>query len=77
MDLAVVKISANGLKSVTFGDSENIKIGEQAYAIGNPIGIEFQRTVTSGIISGINRTIKLDEENKTSYMDNLIQTDAT
>lgn len=77
MDLAIIKISANGLKSVTFGDSDNIKIGEQAYAIGNPIGIEFQRTVTSGIISGINRTIKLEEENKTSYMDDLIQTDAT
>lgn len=77
LDLAIIKISANGLKSVTLGDSDNIKIGEQAYAIGNPIGIEFQRTVTSGIISGINRTIKIEEENKTSYMDDLIQTDAT
>lgn len=77
LDLAIVKISANGLKSVTLGDSDNIKIGKQAYAIGNPIGIEFQRTVTSGIISGINRTIKLEEEDKTSYMDDLIQTDAT
>ena len=77
LDLAIVKISASSLKSVTLGDSDNIKIGQQAYAIGNPIGIEFQRTVTSGIISGINRTIKLEEENKTSYMDDLIQTDAT
>ena len=77
LDLAIVKISASGLKSITLGDSDNIKIGEQAYAIGNPIGIEFQRTVTSGIISGVNRTIKLEEEDKTSYMDDLIQTDAT
>lgn len=77
LDLAIVKISASGLKEVSLGDSDNIKIGQQAYAIGNPIGVEFQRTVTSGIISGVNRTIKLGEENKTSYMDDLIQTDAT
>ena len=44
---------------------------------GNPIGYEFRRTVTSGIISAKNRTIKLEEEGKTSYMSNLIQTDAT
>lgn len=77
LDLAIVKISASELQYATLGDSDNIKIGEQAYAIGNPIGVEFQRTVTSGIISGLNRTIKIEEENKTSYMEDLIQTDAT
>ena len=59
------------------GDSSKTKIGETVYAIGNPIGFEFRRTVTSGIISSKNRTIKLEEENNTSYMSNLIQTDAT
>lgn len=44
---------------------------------GNPIGFEFRRTVTSGIISAKNRTIKLEEEEKSSYMTDLIQTDAT
>lgn len=44
---------------------------------GNPIGYEFRRTVTSGIISAKNRTIKIEEDNKTSYMTDLIQTDAT
>lgn len=44
---------------------------------GNPIGFEFRRTVTSGIISAKNRTIKLEEEEKPSYMTDLIQTDAT
>lgn len=44
---------------------------------GNPIGFEFRRTVTSGIISAKNRTIKLEEEGKQSYMTDLIQTDAT
>lgn len=77
LDLAIVKISASNLNYIKLGDSDNIKIGEQAYAIGNPIGVEFQRTVTSGIISGINRTIKIEDENGASYMEDLIQTDAT
>lgn len=77
LDLAIVKISKTGLKYLKLGDSDNIKIGNQVYAIGNPIGIEFQRTVTSGIISGLNRTIKLEENNNSSYMEGLIQTDAS
>lgn len=44
---------------------------------GNPIGFEFRRTVTSGIISAKNRTIKIEENDKSSYMTDLIQTDAT
>lgn len=44
---------------------------------GNPIGYEFRRTVTSGIISAKNRTIKIEEDEKKSYMTDLIQTDAT
>ncbi len=77
LDLAIIKISASNLKYITMGDSENIKIGQKAYAIGNPIGVEFQRTVTSGIISGINRTVKINDEKEDSYMEDLIQTDAT
>lgn len=77
LDLAIIKISASNLKYIELGDSDNIKIGQQTYAIGNPIGVEFQRTVTSGIISGINRTVKIDDENGSSYMEDLIQTDAT
>ena len=59
LDLAIVKINAIGLNCIRLGDSDSIKIGQKAYAIGNPIGVEFQRTVTSGIISGINRTNKI------------------
>jgi len=77
LDLAIVKINGTSLNCITLGDSDSIKIGQKAYAIGNPIGVEFQRTVTSGIISGINRTIKIDNESESSYMDDLIQTDAT
>ena len=76
LDLSITKIEAEGLKKVNLGDSDNIKIGETVYAIGNPIGYEFRRTVTAGIISSKNRSIKLDENEKT-YMSNLIQTDAT
>ena len=77
LDLSIVKINAKDLKYVELGNSDNIKVGENVYAIGNPIGFEFRRTVTSGIISAKNRTIKLEEENKQSYMTDLIQTDAT
>lgn len=77
IDLAIVKINAKNLNYVTFGNSSNVRVGEKVYAIGNPIGYEFQRTVTSGIVSAVNRTITIEEENKSSYMEDLIQTDAT
>lgn len=77
IDLAIVKIAASKLDYIELGDSDSISLAEEVYAIGNPIGIEFQRTVTKGIISGINRTIKLEENETESYMEDLIQTDAT
>ena len=77
LDLAIVKINASKLKYLNLGDSDNVKLGQIAYAIGNPIGVEFQRTVTSGIISGVNRTIKIEDENGETYMEDLLQTDAT
>lgn len=77
LDLAIVKIKMSGLNFVELGDSDKIKLGQEVYAIGNPIGIEFQRTVTSGIISGLDRTIKIEDENGEAYMEDLIQTDAS
>ena len=77
LDLSISKINIKGLQFTTLGDSEDIKVGENVYAIGNPIGFEFQRTVTSGIISAVNRTVKLEEDNRIIYMEDLIQTDAT
>ena len=77
LDLSIVKINAKGLPYVDLGDSSSIRVGETVYAIGNPIGFEFRRTVTSGIISAKNRTIKIEEEENVSYMTDLIQTDAT
>ena len=77
LDLSIIKINIKELPAARLGDSENIKIGQNVYAIGNPVGFELQRTVTSGIISGTNRTIRLEDENKKTYMESLIQTDAT
>lgn len=77
LDLAIVKINATNLNYLTLGDSDFLKLGQTVYAIGNPIGIEFQRTVTNGIISGLNRTIKIEDENEQTYMEDLIQTDAS
>lgn len=77
IDMAIVKINEKKLNYATLGDSDCINVGENVYAIGNPIGFEFQRTVTSGIISALNRTIKLEENNEEIYMEDLIQTDAT
>lgn len=76
LDLAVVKIDGNGFPVATLGDSNTLKVGDVAVAIGNPLGLQFQRTVTSGIISGLNRTISVDTSTGPNYMEDLIQTDA-
>ena len=76
LDLSIIKINMKSLNYVTLGDSETARVGQSVYAIGNPIGFEFQRTVTSGIISALSRTIKFEEDGKEVFMSNLIQTDA-
>lgn len=77
IDMSIVKINQKHLPVATLGDSDAIQVGETVYAIGNPIGFEFQRSVTSGIVSAINRTIKFEENEQETYMEDLIQTDAT
>lgn len=77
LDLAVVKIDAKGLTAVELGDSDKVEIGDYAVAIGNPLGLEFERSVTQGIISGLNRTITTTDGKTTNTMDDLIQTDAS
>lgn len=69
-DLAVIKIEKDGLIAAELGDSDSVKIGEFAMAIGNPLGM--QSSVTSGIISAVNRTVESEDGN--TYT--LIQTDA-
>lgn len=77
LDLSIVKIEMINLKYAELSDSDNLKIGQNVYAIGNPIGFEFQRTVTKGIISAVNRTIKIEEGDDVAYLEDLVQTDAT
>lgn len=73
LDLAIIKVEVSGLPYMKLADSKNLTIGEEVYAVGNPLGFEFQRTVTAGIVSGINRSIEVDG----AYMEDLIQTDAS
>lgn len=74
LDLAIVKVETAGLPTATLGDSDKLQVGEIAVAIGNPLGLEFQRTVTSGIVSGLHRSIQVDANN---IIEDLIQTDAS
>lgn len=74
LDLAVVKVDATGLPAAELGNSNDLQVGQLAVAIGNPLGLDFQRTVTSGIISGLHRSIKVDKYN---IIEDLIQTDAS
>ena len=70
-DLAVVKVDEKDLPTAQFGNSDEIMVGEPAIAIGNPLGLEFKGSVTSGVISALNRTMEIGERRF-----KLIQTDA-
>ena len=60
-DIAVLKlVDAEGLPTVEFGDSELAEVGDQVYAIGNPLGVKLRGTMTEGIISAINRNVELE-----------------
>lgn len=71
-DLAVLKINDTNLPVIEFGNSNDIKIGEPAIAVGNPGGLEYMGSVTYGVISGLNRTVQLDGGKRIR----LLQTDA-
>ena len=68
IDVAVVRVSAQNLPTAPLGDSDKLEVGQSAIAIGNPLGLE--RTVTSGVISAVNRNPR------GISLDGLIQTDA-
>ena len=69
-DLAVIKIEASGLTAAEFGNSDQLEVGEQVIAVGNPTGLELGGTLTVGYVSALNRQI--DSSNALNY----IQTDA-
>ena len=70
-DLAVLKVELTGLPAATFGDSDQLAVGDRVYAIGNPLGVELRGTLTDGIVSAINRDVWVDGRTMT-----LIQTNA-
>ena len=75
-DIAVIKIEAEKLPIAKFGDSANVKVGDVAIAIGNPLGDEFAGSVTSGIISAINRKITMQDSSGKVTTYKVLQTDA-
>lgn len=75
-DIAFLKIqNVDNLTPAKLGDSSNLVVGSRVVAIGNALG-EFQATVTSGIISGVNRSVVAGDETSSEQLSNLIQTDA-
>ena len=71
-DIAVVKVNRENLQAAELGDSDKLRVGQAVYAIGNPFGLAGGPSVTSGVISAINRTI----ESQRGLIENLVQTDA-
>lgn len=59
-DLGVVKISATGLPAAEFGNSDNLRVGDSVFAIGNPGGVEFFGSFTGGYVSAIDRPVSSD-----------------
>ena len=70
-DLAVLKVEATDLQPAEFGDSGKLRVGDSVVAIGDPLGAQLRGTMTSGIVSAINRDLEVNGRNMT-----LIQTDA-
>lgn len=71
-DLAVLKVNVDNLPTAKFGNSSDVRVGDVAIAIGNPLGEEFSGSVTAGVISALNRSIDVDGR---EYK--VIQTDAS
>jgi serine protease Do len=75
-DLAIIKVDKNNLKPVEFADSDKLKVGQTAVAIGNALG-EFDNTVSRGVISGLRRSIMAsDNMGNAEQLSQVIQTDA-
>ncbi len=77
LDLAVIKINGGRYTKARMGDCEKLRVGESVIAIGNPLSMQFERTVTAGIVSALNRMITVDNDGISGSMEDLIQTDAS
>lgn len=76
LDLAIVKAEGGPYPVAELGTSQNLKVGDTVVTIGTPLTLNFQHTVTSGIVSALRRTLKVTSDDGLSFMEELIQTDA-
>lgn len=74
-DFAIIKIDISGAPTLQLSDSAQIQIGQRVVAIGNSLG-QYQNTVTTGVVSGIGRSIVVGDSGTTEQLDGVIQTDA-
>lgn len=78
-DLAVISISSKDVKTIaTFGDSSALKKGESVMAIGNPLGLDYYGSVTTGVVSGLDRSVPVDlnSDGTADWNAEVLQTDA-
>ena len=71
-DVAIIQVKEGNLPAAELGDSNQLRVGQRVFAIGNPFGLAGGPTVTSGVVSALNRSIKSEK----TIMENLVQTDA-
>jgi serine protease Do len=77
LDVAIIKIDGNDFNYLTFGNSDNLKLGQTAIAIGNALA-QYQNSISMGIISGLSRSIVAGDSStgNSEQLDGVIQTDA-
>lgn len=72
-DIAIVKVDSKNLPTAEFGNSDELRVGQTVFAIGNPFGLQGEPTVTKGVISAVRRSIRSER----GLIENLVQTDAS
>ena len=72
-DIAVIKVDSKNLPSAEFGNSDELRVGQTVFAIGNPFGLRGEPTVTKGVVSAVKRSIRSER----GLIENLVQTDAS
>lgn len=76
LDLAILK-SSREIPYLRAGKSKELKVGEPVYALGTPLTLQFKHTVTKGIVSALNRTLEVESNNGSNFLQSLVQHDAS
>jgi S1-C subfamily serine protease len=72
-DIAILKVDAKDLPSIEFGNSDELRVGQTVFAVGNPFGLQGAPTVTKGVVSAVKRSIRSER----GVIEDLVQTDAS